>query len=66
MKKVESLPMLRVYEVNSPGGNAKKIEAKNSQQAKRIYCRLTGRKPGDWWSGMGVLSARQIKEQKEA
>ncbi len=54
--------MLKVYEVNSPGGNVRRIEAKDSREAKRIYCKLTGRKPGDPWSGVSVLQAKQVKE----
>lgn len=53
--------MSNLYMVCSPGGQAKRIEAKDSAAAKRKYCRMTDRKPGDKWTGISVLSAKQIK-----
>lgn len=54
--------MLKLYEVRSPGGFARYIRAKDSTQAKRLYCRQAGRKPSDKWTGITALTARQIKE----
>lgn len=56
--------MLKLYEVRSPGGFMRHIKAKDSTQAKRIYCRQTGRKPSDKWTGISALTAREVKEQE--
>ncbi|WP_055108976.1 hypothetical protein [Paenibacillus ihumii] len=36
------------------------IEAQNSTEAKRKFCKLKGRKYNDPWSGAGILSARKL------
>lgn len=39
-----------------------KIEAKNATEAKRKYCRMTGRRYSDPWCGASVLVAeREVK-----
>lgn len=53
--------MLKLYEVRSPGGHSRHIEAKSSTQAKRIYCRQTGRRASDRWTGISALTARLVK-----
>lgn len=35
------------------------IEARNSQEAKTIACKLQGRKPSDVWTGISTFSARK-------
>lgn len=39
-----------------------RIEARNSTEAKRIYCKLTGRNPRDNWCGIDTLTAQRVKE----
>ncbi|MEK3873738.1 MULTISPECIES: hypothetical protein [unclassified Paenibacillus] len=36
------------------------VEAKNSTEAKRKFCKLKGRKCNDPWSGADILSARKL------
>jgi hypothetical protein len=51
------------YSVGIPWENSRKIiEANSNTEAKMIYCKLTGRKQGDKWSGVSILTARKIKE----
>ena len=52
-----------VYEVRSPGGNVRRIKAKNSTAAKREYCRRLGIRPSDYWCGMTALTARRVKDE---
>lgn len=40
------------------------IEASNSTDAKRKYCKLIGRKYNDPWSGADILSARKLESSK--
>lgn len=38
-----------------------RIEAKNSAQAKRKFCRMTGRTYNDTWCGASILAAMKVK-----
>jgi len=49
---------MQAYEIFEHGEYKLTVEAKNGQQAKRIYCRLMGISPSDKWCGMSVLSAK--------
>jgi len=49
-----------IYEVKSTGGFALRIVAKNSTQAKRIYCRKTNRRPSDLFCGIKSLTAKKV------
>ncbi len=51
---------MKIYEVRSPGGGARTIEAKDSTTAKLIYCRKTGRRPGDKLTGINSLTAKKV------
>lgn len=53
---------MKLYEVRSPGGCVRLVWVKDSTQAKRIFCRLTGRKATDPWTGVSALTARQVKD----
>ncbi|WP_339820507.1 hypothetical protein MKZ15_05665 [Paenibacillus sp. FSL R7-0216] len=49
-----------LYEVGVRWERERKlIEAKNSTLAKREFCKRTGRKYDDPWSGVSILTARQ-------
>lgn len=52
---------MNTYEVKSPGGSIRTIRAENSTDAKRKFCRVMGRKPGDPWVGLSSLTAKKIK-----
>jgi hypothetical protein len=41
------------------------VEAKNSTQAKRKYCKQTGRNYNDPWSGASILTARRVPRYPE-
>ena len=36
------------------------IQAKNSTEAKRIFCRMTGRRFNDYWCGASILTAKKV------
>ena len=36
------------------------VQARNSTEAKRIYCRMTGRKYSDYLCGASILDARKV------
>ena len=38
------------------------VQAKNSDQAKRIACKFYGLKASDLWCGMSCFTARRVKE----
>lgn len=50
------------YEVRRPDGPWYRLQARNSSDAKRQYCRLFGLRPSDPWTGIGYLTARKVRE----
>jgi len=57
----DSISTFKVYEVKSiTGGYALRVVAKDSTQAKRKYCRKTGRRPSDPFTGITNLTAKKI------
>lgn len=56
MDKVQKL-----YEVSQFSGRKLHIYAKDSTQAKRIYCKTCGIRFNDPWCGASTLSARALK-----
>lgn len=52
------------YKVTSERGQSLHIMARNSQQAKRIYCQIKGIRPGDYWNGITTLKARKLKPEE--
>lgn len=51
----------KLYEVSRLGGRKLHIYAKDSTQAKRIYCKNWGIRFNDPWCGASTLSARALK-----
>jgi hypothetical protein len=51
-----------LYEVGVKWDRKIRIEAKNSNDAKRKFCKLTDRKFNDYWCGASILSAKKVKE----
>lgn len=57
---------LKLYEVSRLGGSKLHIYAKNSGQAKRIYCKQRGFTFSDPWCGASTLTARALKPAEAA
>ncbi len=55
---------MKLYEVTK-GRSSLHILAENSAKAKREYCRRRGIKPNDYWCGVSMLSAKEVKAPKE-
>ena len=53
-----------LYLVESPGGRKLHIWAASSDQAKRIFCKEYGVRPGDYWCGVRALTARKLKPEE--
>lgn len=54
---------MRVYEVGVIWEKHRvRIEARNSTEAKRKFCKMRGRNPNDVWSGISILTAKRVKE----
>ena len=52
------------YEIYKFGEKRATIEAKDGQQAKRIYCREWAHvSPSDYWCGMTLYNVKKIKEE---
>lgn len=51
----------KLYEVSQFSGRKLHIYAKDSTQAKRIYCKTWGIRFNDPWCGASTLSARALK-----
>ena len=49
-----------LYLVKSSGGRALHVWAASSNQAKRIFCKEYGIRPGDYWCGLSDLTARKL------
>ncbi|NGQ95045.1 hypothetical protein G3578_07585 [Brevibacillus sp. SYP-B805] len=53
---------LAIYEVGVKWESERmRIEARNSTEAKRTFCQMTGRKFSDPWHGASILSARRVE-----
>lgn len=54
-----------LYRVYSPMIEQESIiEANNSTQAKRKFCKLWGIRPSDPWHGISTLTARRLTEEE--
>lgn len=49
-----------LYLVKSSSGRALHVWVTSSNQAKRIFCKEYGIRPGDYWCGMSALTARKL------
>lgn len=52
------------YLVKSSSGRALHVWATSSNQAKRIFCKEYGIRPGDYWCGMSALTARKLTPEE--
>lgn len=52
------------YEVTNVDGRKIHVLAKNSQEAKRIACRLLGKKASDYWTGISSMKAKRIRKDE--
>ncbi len=53
---------MKLYEVTNGRGSLR-IHAESSAKAKREYCRQRGIKPNDYWCGVSMLSAKEVKDE---
>lgn len=53
-----------LYLVESPSGRKLHAWAASSDQAKRIFCKEYGIRPGDYWCGVRSLTARKLKPEE--
>lgn len=53
-----------LYLVESPGGRKLHVWAASGDQAKRIFCKEYGVRPGDYWCGVRSLTARKLKPEE--
>ena len=53
-----------IYLVKSSSGRALHVWATSSNQAKRIFCKEYGIRPGDYWCGMSTLTARKLTPEE--
>ncbi len=54
-----------LYRVYSPMIEQESIiEANNSTQAKRKFCKLWGIRPSDEWHGISTIQARKLTEEE--
>lgn len=53
-----------LYLVESPGGRKLHVWAVSGDQAKRIFCKEYGIRPGDYWCGVRSLTARKLKPEE--
>ena len=53
-----------LYLVESPGGRKLHVWAASGDQAKRIFCKEYGIRPGDYWCGVRSLTARKLKPEE--
>ena len=49
-----------LYLVKNSSGCALHVWAVSSDQAKRIFCKEYGIRPGDYWCGLSDLTARKL------
>ena len=53
-----------LYLVKNSSGRALHVWATSSNQAKRIFCKEYGIRPGDYWCGMSTLTARKLAPEE--
>lgn len=53
-----------LYLVESPSGCKLHVWAASGDQAKRIFCKEYGIRPGDYWCGLSTLTARKLKPEE--
>lgn len=53
-----------LYLVKSSSGRALYVWAASGNQAKRIFCKEYGIRPGDCWCGMSALTARKLTPEE--
>lgn len=53
-----------LYLVKNSSGRTLHVWAASSNQAKRIYCKEYGIRPGDYWCGLSDLTARKLKPEE--
>lgn len=53
-----------LYLVKSSSGRAFHVWAASGNQAKRIFCKEYGIRPGDYWCGMSALTARKLTPEE--
>lgn len=53
-----------LYLVKNSSGRALHVWATSSNQAKRIFCKEYGIRPGDYWCGMSTLTARKLDPEE--
>ena len=53
-----------LYLVRNSSGRTLHVWAASSDQAKRIFCKEYGIRPGDYWCGMSTLTARKLDPEE--
>lgn len=53
-----------LYLVRNSSGRTLHVWAASSDQAKRIFCKEYGIRPGDYWCGLSTLTARRLKPEE--
>jgi len=53
-----------LYRVKNSSGRTLHVWAASSDQAKRIFCKEYGIRPGDYWCGLPDLTARKVKQEE--
>ena len=53
-----------LYLVKNSSGRTLHVWAASSTQAKRIFCKEYGIRPGDYWCGVRSLTARKLKPEE--
>ncbi|NLG85172.1 MAG: hypothetical protein GX493_11335 [Firmicutes bacterium] len=52
-----------VYQVRDLAGQISLVEARTTEEAKRLVCKRRGIRPDDYWVGTRTMTARRIKEE---
>ena len=53
-----------LYLVKNSSGRTLHVWAASGNQAKRIFCKEYGIRPGDYWCGMSTLTARKLDPEE--
>ena len=53
-----------LYLVKNSSGRTLHVWAASGNQAKRIFCKEYGIRPGDYWCGLSTLTARKLKPEE--
>lgn len=53
-----------LYLVKNSSGRTLHVWAVSGDQAKRIFCKEYGIRPGDYWCGVRSLTARKLKPEE--